>query len=118
MWLKLLPLALIQSALLAIGQVFLKYGLQRMVSFDWNWTFFKSALLNWQFAMSGITIGAASLLWMYIIRQFPLSLAYPMGSLSYVFTMLFAILFFHENVDIVKWIGLFFIITGCILLTK
>ena len=67
MWLKLLPLALIQSALLAIGQVFLKYGLQRMVSFAWNWTFFKSALLNWQFAMSGITIGAASLLWMYII---------------------------------------------------
>ena len=118
MWLKLLPLALVQSALLAIGQVFLKYGLQRMVSFGWNWTFFKSALLNWQFAMSGITIGAASLLWMYIIRQFPFSLAYPMGSLSYVFTMLCAIVFFHESVDWIKWVGLFFIITGCILLTK
>ena len=80
--------------------------------------FFKSALLNWQFAMSGITIGAASLLWMYIIRQFPFSLAYPMGSLSYVFTMLCAIVFFHESVDWIKWVGLFFIITGCILLTK
>ena len=38
--------------------------------------------------------------------------------MKYLRLLFIAILFFHENVDIVKWIGLFFIITGCILLTK
>ena len=115
---SLLPLAFAQSALLALGQVMLKFGLEKMEPFGWNTVFWKSALINWQFAASGICFGAASLLWMYIVKHYLLSMAYSMVSLSYVFGLIAAIIFFHEHVDITKWIGVFLIMTGCILIAK
>lgn len=115
---SLIPLAFVQSALLALGQVMLKFGLQKMEPFAWNTIFWKSALINWQFAASGISFGAASLLWMYIVKHYPLSMAYPMVSLSYVFGLIASIIFFHEHVDMTKWIGVFLIMTGCILIAK
>jgi undecaprenyl phosphate-alpha-L-ara4N flippase subunit ArnE len=55
---------------------------------------------------------------MYILKQFPFSAAYPMVSLSYVFGMLAAILFFHEDVSMAKWLGVAFIVVGCMLIAK
>ena len=115
---SLLSLALIQSFLLAMGQVMLKFGLLRMEPFGWNLSFWRSALVNWQFALCGLCFGAASLLWMYIIKHYPISTAYPLVSLSYVFGMIAAIVFFHEHVDMSKWIGVLLIITGCYIISK
>ena len=89
-----------------------------MEPFGWNAVFWKSAFINWQFAASGICFAAASLLWMYIVKHYPLSMAYPMVSLSYVFGLIAAIIFFHEHVDMTKWIGVFLIMTGCVLIAK
>lgn len=114
----ILPLAICQSALLALGQVLLKLGLQKMEPFGWNLVFWRSALLNWQFAVSGICFGIASVLWMYIIKHFPLSVAYPMVSLSYVFGLIAAMFFFHEEVNAYKWIGVCLIMLGCYVIAK
>ena len=116
--LSLLPIALLQSAILALGQVLLKIGLLRMEPFSWTASFWHSALLNWQFAMSGVCFGAASLLWMYIIKHFPLSMAYPMVSLSYVFGLLAATYIFHEHVSASKWIGVLLIMVGCVIVSR
>ena len=115
---SLLSLALIQSFLLAMGQVMLKFGLLRMEPFGWNLAFWCSALVNWQFALCGLCFGSASLLWMYIIKHYPISTAYPLVSLSYVFGMIAAIVFFHEHVDMSKLIGVLLIITGCYIISK
>ncbi len=117
MW-KLIPLALIQSILLTSGQVLLKFALSKMLPFGWNGAFWKSVFLNWQFAVCGLCYAAASLLWMYIIKQFPFSMAYPMISLSYVMGMFAAIIFFHETVSVYRWIGVFLIMSGCFLILK
>lgn len=114
----LLILALVQSAVLAFGQVFLKLGLNKMQPFGWNMGFWRSALLNWQFALSGICFGAASLLWMYIIKRYPLSMAYPLVSLSYVFGLLAAAWIFHEDINLNKWIGVVLIMIGCYIISK
>ncbi len=114
MW-KIIPYAIVQSLLLAGGQVFLKFALARMAAFGWSKEFWVSLLLNWQFAACGICFGAGSLLWMYIVKNFPLSVAYPMVSLSYVFGMLAAIVFFHERVAPTQWLGVFLIMAGCCL---
>ena len=45
-------------------------------------------------------------------------MAYPMVSLSYVFGMLAALLFFHETIPPTRWLGVFLIITGCFLVAK
>ena len=117
MW-RVIILAIIQSALLAGGQVFLKFALMKMHPFGWTRDFWLSLLLNWQFACCGLFFGSSSVLWMYIVKHYPLSVAYPMISLSYVFGLFAAILFFHESVSAVKWMGVFLIIIGCCLIAK
>lgn len=113
---RLLSLALLQSTLLALAQVALKFALLRMAQFGFNRAFMRSVLLNWQFAASGLCFAGASLLWVYMLKHYPLSQAYPMVSLSYVLGMVAAIVFFHETVDVVKWVGVLFIMLGCALI--
>ncbi|MCD8317560.1 MAG: EamA family transporter [Paraprevotella sp.] len=117
MW-KLFPLVLFQCLLLSGGQVLLKFALQEMRPFGWNREFWHSLLGNWQFASCGVCYGAVSLLWMFILKNFPFSMAYPMISLSYVLGMFAAILFFHETVSVYRWIGCALIICGCLLILK
>ena len=115
---KLIIYAVIQSLLLCGGQVFLKFALMRMPAFGWNRAFFASVITNWQLAAGGILFGAASLWWMLIVKRFPFSMAYPMVSISYVMGMFAAILFFHEQVPFIRWVGVFLILTGCTLIAK
>ena len=111
--LQLLIMAVAQSALVSVGQVFLKFALQRMLPFGMNVQFWKSVLLNWQFALCGVCFAAGSLLWFHILRNFPFSMAFPMVSLSYVFGMLASAFIFHEPVGMSKWIGVGLIMAGC-----
>jgi undecaprenyl phosphate-alpha-L-ara4N flippase subunit ArnE len=115
---KLLLLSLVQSLFLAFTQVFLKLGLERMEPFGFNWKFFRSALFNWQFCTSGVCVATASLLWFYIVKHFPLSIAYPLISISYVFGMLASVFIFKEQVPLIRWIGMGCIMVGVALLTK
>ncbi len=115
---QIIVLAVIQSMLLAGAQVFLKFALARMLPFAWTKEFWFSLLTNWQFALCGILFLSASLLWMYIIKHYPLSTAYPMISLSYVFGMLSAMIFFHEDISLVKWAGIACIMVGCVLISR
>ncbi len=108
-------LAILQSLMLCGGQVFLKLSLTAMPPFGWNKTFWTGALTNWQFAACGILFGGASLLWMYMLKHFPLSTVYPITSLSYVLGMLAGLVIFHEEVTLMKWVGAAFIMIGCIL---
>ena len=117
MW-RVIFLSIIQSSFLAGGQVFLKFALQKMPAFSWTREFWVSLLLNWQFACSGLLFSSSSILWMYIVKHYPLSVAYPMISLSYIFGLLSAIFFFHESVSIMKWIGVSLIILGCCIVAK
>ena len=66
----------------------------------------------------GICYAAGTLLWMYILKKFPFSMAYPMISLSYVFGMLAAIFIFHESIPATRWIGVFLIMSGCVLIAR
>ncbi len=110
--------AIVQSMLLAGGQVFLKIATQKMLPFGWNREFWASVFLNWQFAVCGVLFASASLLWMYIIKHFPLAVAYPLTSLSYVFGILAAMFVFHEDVSVAKWFGVLLIMAGCWFIAK
>lgn len=117
MW-GLLPLAIIQSLLLTAGQVTLKISLQQMGAFRWTWRFFAGAFTNVWFALCGLSFAAASLLWMYMIKHYPLSMAYPTISLSYVMGMLAAVFVFHEQVPVVRWVGVALIMAGVLLIVQ
>ena len=117
MW-RIIPIAIAQSIFLAGGQVLLKLGLAASGPFSWSWSFFKAQLTNWWFLGCGISFSVATVLWLYILKHFPFSMAYPMVSLSYVFGMIAAMLVFHEEVSLVKWAGVLLIMAGCYLIAK
>ena len=113
---KVIPLTILQCLLLTGGQVLLKFALMRMAPFGWNRAFWTSVFVNWQFAACGLCFALASLLWMYIVKVFPFSVAYPMVSMSFVIGMIAAVVFFHEQVSLSKWVGVLLIVAGCLLI--
>lgn len=117
MW-QLIGLSIIQSIMLSFGQLTLKLALERMPRLSWTSRFWVDLLTNWWFMLCGILFGGASLLWMYILKHFPLNMAYPMASMSYIFALIFAIVFLHETVAWNRWLGVALIMVGCVFVAK
>lgn len=115
---KLLFLVALQSLLLSGGQVLLKLAMAQLPSFSWTWSYFRQLLTDWWLLACGISFGIATALWLYILKHFPLSQAYPLTALAYVFGMVAAIVFFGEHVPLVRWIGTFLIVGGCMLIMR
>jgi len=115
---KLILLALIQSLLLCAGQMFMKLALKAMGVVAWSWSFVFSQLMNWWWLLCGVSFTAAGLLWMYILKHWSFSQAYPLSSLAYVFGMIAAMLVFHEQIAWTQWLGILFIMAGCYLVVN
>ena len=70
-------------------------------------------MLKDPFILSGIISAfLASLVWMNIIKNLQLNIAYPIMSLSFVLVFFFSVLFFHEQASWMQVIGLILIIIG------
>jgi undecaprenyl phosphate-alpha-L-ara4N flippase subunit ArnE len=116
--LKLIVCSVFQSLFLASSQIFLKLAVDRMDNFSFTWEYFKALIVNWQLALSGISIALATVIWLYILRHFELSVAYPLISISYIFGTLAAVFIFHETVPVTRWLGVGFIMLGVVFLTR
>ena len=114
----LLILSIIQAALLAFGQVLLKLALRAAGTFSWSVGFLVSQLTNWWWLACGLSFCGAGILWMYILRNYPFSQAYPLSSLAYVFGMMAALWIFDEHISITAWIGVLLIMAGCYLVSR
>ena len=75
--LKLIGLIIGQSVLLVAAQTFLKIAVQLFGSFSWSWQYFKTVFTTWQFAVSGLCALLAMLTWMYVLKLYDFSIAYP-----------------------------------------
>lgn len=115
---KLIILALIQSLLLCAGQLFMKLALKATGTVSWSLAFIWSQVTNWWWLACGVSFTAAGLMWMYILKHWPFSQAYPLSSLAYVFGMIAAMLVFKEHIAWTQWIGILFIMAGCYLVVN
>jgi undecaprenyl phosphate-alpha-L-ara4N flippase subunit ArnE len=92
--------------------------MNRMGRFGFTWMFFREQLTNWWLLASGISMIVATFLWLYIIKHFDFSVAYPMTSISYLFGMLAAIYIFQETIPLTRWLGVILVMGGVILIAK
>ena len=115
---RLIILSVIQSFLLAGGQVALKLAMVKAPRFTFTWECIKVYLTDWWFLVTGVFFGAATILWMYILKHFPLCESYPLTSLAYVFGLIAAIVVFHETAGADKWIGVMLILLGAFFLIR
>ncbi len=116
--LKLICSSVVQCMFLALGQVLLKFGLERVDKFSWTWQFFRDFFTNWWLLGSGLSMIAASIIWFFILKHHDLSLAYPLISISYIFGTLAAVYIFHETVPLTRWVGVLFIMIGVAFLAR
>ena len=115
---RLLILVLIQTIFLSAGQVFLKLAMEKLPKFSWTWSYFKLVLTDWWLLACGASFGIATVLWLYILKHFQFSQAYPLTALGYIFGMIAAILVFGEHVNAYRWIGVILVVGGCMLIMK
>jgi len=91
----------------SFGAVFLKLGAVRLTNI-WS-------LLNWRLALGvGLYLGS-SVFYGLGIRHGQLSVLFPMVSIGYVWTLLWARIFFHERFTQPKIMGLALVLIGCCL---
>lgn len=115
-----LILVLISVVLGAFGQVFMKMGLKdnpitltQLLSTKLITTIFQ------RYVFIGVTLYLlAVLIWFVVLSNAELSFAYPLISLAYIITALLAVVFFKENVSLVRWVGILLILGGVFFITR
>lgn len=116
--LKLVGLVVVQSLLLVLAQSLLKIAVGLFGKFSWAWSYFRTVFTTWQFAASGVCALAAMFTWMYVLKRYEFSLAYPLLSISYVIGLLAAFFVFHETIPLTRWIGVVIIMIGVFFVAK
>lgn len=118
MWKSLIPLSLLQSTLLAAGQMMVKFALKKMGSFQSLGHFFTTQWTNWWWYGCGVTFTCATLLWMIILKRFPFSVAYPLSCLSFLIGMFGAWAFMGESIPPIRWVGIALILLGATFIAR
>ncbi|MFQ6092881.1 MAG: EamA family transporter [bacterium] len=119
---RYLILIFASNLLLVSGQLMWKCGLKRMGGFFITSDFSLSkmgSLVSSPYILGGLFLfGVATLVWLEVLSRVELSLAYPLMSISYVLGVMAAILFFHEHVSVVRWLGVGVVCLGIFLISK
>lgn len=107
----------------ALGQVSMKAGMRQVQQIDEF-----SDLLNLStvmqifgnyYVMGGLFLYMVSaFLWLGALSTLDVSSMYPLLSLAYVVTAVFAAVFLGEMVTIYRWAGIALVVIGCILIVR
>ncbi len=71
---------------------------------------------NWQFLVAGILYATSLAIYVIVLRYLPVSVAYPLTSMNYIWAAGLSTRYLGEKVDVWRWIGIALIIVGIILL--
>ncbi|MGA7732119.1 MAG: EamA family transporter, partial [Chloroflexia bacterium] len=61
---------------------------------------------------------SGALFWLAVLSRWPLSLAYPLLSISYIIGIIASVLFLGEKINLVQLAGVFVIILGVFLISR
>jgi len=107
-------LAILTAFSMAGGQLLFKLGApawQGESVATWITSFLKNPFLVAAIFLYAFTI----LIWIYVLRTLPLSLAYPLTALSYVIVPVLSFLFLHEKMSWQIVVGCAVIIIGVVI---
>ena len=107
----------------AMGQILMKSGMNQVGEIKSMGQLFKLDTLSRIFTspriIAGILCyGIALVLWLGAMSTLNISFMYPMLSLAYVLTAIFALIYLKESITILHWIGIAFVVVGCFLIVR
>jgi multidrug transporter EmrE-like cation transporter len=97
-------------AALALGQVLFKLAVR--TSIYGSWAFLTSPV----FIIALIVYAGATLSWMFVLKEFPITVAYPATALAIVLVLLAGVVMFGEPLRAVQGLGAAAILVGLMLL--
>jgi len=114
--LEILFLIVLNDLIDTVAQVFMKKGLVQTginsVNLG-NVAEFAVRSVSSPFLWLGIFVFALNFfVWIVILYKVDLSIAMPVGSFSYIFIPVCAMLFLHEDISLVRWVGIICIVLG------
>lgn len=95
------------------GQLFLKLGMARQPGF--RISDILSVLRNCPVLMGFTCYGLSTVLYLKVLAELQLSLAYPTVSLGYVLVIIMSRILFKEAVSVTRWVAVTIICTGVVL---
>jgi len=113
-------LLIISIGLAIVGQLLMKKGMIIFGTFPVSELPFKVIPMIFSpYVFLGLAIFAvSSVFWLVILSRLDLSLVYPFVSIAYIFVALFSMIFFKENVTLVRWLGIATICIGVFLISR
>jgi drug/metabolite transporter (DMT)-like permease len=67
------------------------------------------------FGMEFVVLGIYAILWQQVIKRFELSVAYANRSMAVVWSMVWAVIFFHDTITVKNIIGVCLVVIGTII---
>jgi drug/metabolite transporter (DMT)-like permease len=116
MTIRWLLLTVVCVALLSLGQMLFKAAAGQWHIEGWGWSTWRG-LLSAPMVVALTVYAATTILWVFILRQLPLSVAYPVYALSFLFVPLLAYLTFGEPLTARTLLGGAIIIIGIFVAT-
>lgn len=105
-------LVLICVILLAIGQLLFKFTAQSLDGAGFTRDALIHMISNVWFLSALFIYGGATILWVLILRQVPLTVAYPFFALSFILVPFLSGIFLGEQINLSYWIGVCLIVSG------
>lgn len=77
-----------------------------------------SLYLNVFYLLSMFFLGLQGVTWIFVLKKFDLSFAYPFLSITLFYNIAFSRILFNEPVGLNKWIGIIVIALGMVVMLK
>lgn len=71
-----------------------------------------SLFTNFHLIVGVLMYMISTLIYIYVLSRGQLSTIYPIIATSYIWTLLFAMTFLNEQVNLINWVGAFLILIG------
>jgi multidrug transporter EmrE-like cation transporter len=121
-WWSTFLLLLIAMSLTVTGELLLKSGMNRHGELNVEFsTIIPTAvkLFTSPWVVGGFFfVFSGALFWLAVLSRWPLSLAYPLLSISYIIGIIASVLFLGERINLVQLAGVFVIILGVFLISR
>ena len=119
---KIMPLILLCVLINAAAQLLLKAGMNRIGEIIFSWSNLPSLaiqILTNPFVLLGLFCYVVAVtLWLFVLSRTDVGMAYPMISLAYIVTAIAAYYFFHEDLSMLRIVGIGTIMLGVYLIAQ
>ncbi|MFA5364432.1 MAG: EamA family transporter [Candidatus Bathyarchaeia archaeon] len=109
---KILLLTALSALIGSVGQIMFKRGANNL-QFD-----IKMLLSNYHLILGLAVYGVSTVLYVYSLSKGDLSIIYPVVATSYIWTMMFSKIFLKEQIGLISWAGVAFILLGVTLIAS